>query len=419
LRIVLASEYFYPQTRGGTEMYVYQLAKQLIAHGHECIVLSLSNDFKESLFEDIPIIYISYNKTEYQESNDPSNLHELVSTLDSINPDVFHLHTLSPALGTSHIVHLHKIGYKTVFTTHLPNFLCTRGDLLFKGIEACDGVVSYGKCMECVLHTNGYENSIMQDILITFSKNNVITYFLPTLANVKNKIRFIENFKIDIDFVIAVSQWQKDLLIINGFDENKVSLCRQSINEDFILTQRKNKSEASLNIGYVGRIVEEKGFHLLLDTLENIDNANYKLNIAAIKSEHQLSYYKENKAKALKLNCTWNENLNAEEVITFIDELDLLVVPSTWLETGPYVIYEALARKVPVLAFNRGGSVELIKNNVDSILVNTEIEFKQQLQKLIDNPIKLKELSNQIQLSRTTRELYLEMMNVYNKLIVQ
>jgi glycosyltransferase involved in cell wall biosynthesis len=154
---------------------------------------------------------------------------------------------------------------------------------------------------------------------------------------------------------------------------------------------------------------------VLLDCLIDIDKDNYELYVAAIKTENHLNYYHINKKLALNLNAVWKENLNSEEVISFIDEIDLLIVPSVWLETGPYVIYEALARKVPVLAFKKGGSVELINNGVDSILIGSVQDFKIQLAEFINNSTKALELSIKINMQRTTQMLYKEMETLYLK----
>jgi glycosyltransferase involved in cell wall biosynthesis len=41
---------------------------------------------------------------------------------------------------------------------------------------------------------------------------------------------------------------------------------------------------------------------------------------------------------------------------------DLIAVPSTWLETGPLVVYEAFAASVPILGSDLGGIAELVED---------------------------------------------------------
>ncbi len=412
MKIVLATEYFYPTSKGGTEMYVYQLATELIRNGHECKVISLSNDVKEAVYEGIQVFYIPFING-HLESENPENLHALISLLDNINPQIIHVHSLSPSLGVNHLAHLHLIGYTTFFTAHLPNFTCTRGDLLYMGKEICDGEIIYNRCMNCILNSKGNKNKISNNLITAISKNKNVQNLFPTLAVIQNKINSVEVFKKYIDEIIVVSNWQKEVLLLNKFNSTHLTVCRQAIDKEIILAEKKNTNISKLKIGYIGRIVPEKGIDVLLNCLEDVNKDSIELHIAAIKTDNHLNYYHTNKELALRLNSKWKENLNSTEILNFIDEIDLLAVPSVWLETGPYVIYEALARKVPVLAFKKGGSVELINNEVDSILVESVYEFKAQLLDLINNPKKVLALSTNINIQRTTDMLYKEMETLY------
>ncbi len=413
MKIVLATEYFYPISKGGTEMYVYQLAKELIKNGHDCVVISLSNELKEDVYEGIPVFYIPFINGNHLESEMPENLHSLISVLDKINPQIVHLHSLSPSLGVNHLVHLHFIGYKTFFTAHLPNFTCARGDLLYMGKEICDGEIIYDRCMNCILNSKGKNNVISNSLITLFSKNKYTQHLFPTLAVIQNKINSVELIKKNIDEIIVVSGWQKEVLLLNEFNSSNLTVCRQAIDKDIILNEKRNPISTKLKIGYIGRIVPEKGIDLLLNCLEGVDKDTYELHVAAIKTDNHLNYYHTNKKIALNLNSVWEENLNSVEVLNFLDKIDLLVVPSVWLETGPYVIYEALARKVPVLAFKKGGSVELINNTIDSILVDSVQDFKIQLIELINNANNVIKLSASIDMQRTTNMLFKEMETLY------
>ncbi len=416
MKIVLASEYYYPQTKGGTEMYVHQLAKQLILNGHDCLIISLSDDSKEDEYDGVKIKYIPFLKGEFQESINPNNLYYLMSIIDSFNPDIFHLHTLSPSLGANHLLHLEKNGYKTVFTTHLPNFTCNRGDLLRNGTDVCDGLVEYNKCMSCELNKLGVKNRFLSRILIEFSKYKTIRHFIPALSGVYNKIQQINIFK-NIHKIITVSNWQKKVLALNKFVEEDISVVRQSISSDCILDEKINKVHSKIRFGYIGRVVPEKGFHLLYSSLKDLPINSYQLMVAAILSPSHFQYYTKQKELISKLSSNWIENIESNEVISFLDQLDVLLVPSTWLETGPYVIYEALARKIPVIAFHRGGAIELIENQVNGILVNTEQEFKKEIKNIVSHPETLDHLISNINLTRTTKHLYSEMEKIYSEII--
>jgi glycosyltransferase involved in cell wall biosynthesis len=48
-----------------------------------------------------------------------------------------------------------------------------------------------------------------------------------------------------------------------------------------------------------------------------------------------------------------------------LDDADAIVVPSTWWENSPVVIEEALARRVPVICSDIGGTAEKVRDGVD------------------------------------------------------
>ncbi len=59
-----------------------------------------------------------------------------------------------------------------------------------------------------------------------------------------------------------------------------------------------------------------------------------------------------------------------DDVGGFLRTVDLLVVPSQAVDANPRVIPEAYAAGVPVVAFDGGGTPELIENGVTGLLVN-------------------------------------------------
>ena len=55
----------------------------------------------------------------------------------------------------------------------------------------------------------------------------------------------------------------------------------------------------------------------------------------------------------------WQAPVPMDEVIATMQGMDALLVPSTWLETGPLVVYEALAAGTRVIGSQLGGIAEL------------------------------------------------------------
>lgn len=395
-------------------MYVYQLAKELIEHGHECMVISLSNEISTAVYDGINIRYIPFEEQAYNDVKHPKNLDALLEIVNEYSPDVFHLHTYTSSLGINHLLKVKELGIKVYFTSHLPNFTCLRGDLMKLGKEVCDGLVTKDKCMNCYLHSTGITNEWSRKILISASSIPYIKNVISRLNQYHAKVEILNTYKNRFDNIIVVSEWQKRLLILNGFKPESISVCRQSINLENKLQEKRTHLNEKISIGFIGRIVKVKGLHILFEALRKIDHTQFEINVVGIKSVNELEYYNSMRIMANDLNVNWTDNLESSEIFKFLDKIDLLVIPSFFLETGPIVAFEALARKVPVLTFDYGGTKELI-NEENGYLINYPSEMENILQNILENRADLYKKSDSIEYVRTSSELYTETINIYTK----
>jgi glycosyltransferase involved in cell wall biosynthesis len=101
-------------------------------------------------------------------------------------------------------------------------------------------------------------------------------------------------------------------------------------------------------VGYLGRLTDAKGVDVLLAA---IDGTEKRLIVAG---EGESSYVDGLKAHASG-DVEWRGQIDLAE---FFDEIDVLVVPSVWLEPFGLVVVEAARAGVPVLVANQPGLVE-------------------------------------------------------------
>jgi glycosyltransferase involved in cell wall biosynthesis len=101
-------------------------------------------------------------------------------------------------------------------------------------------------------------------------------------------------------------------------------------------------------VGYLGRLTDAKGVDVLLAAIEGTDK---RLIVAG---EGESSY-----VHGLKGHATGDVEWRGQiDLAAFFDEIDVLVVPSVWLEPFGLVVVEAARAGVPVLVANRPGLVE-------------------------------------------------------------
>ncbi len=81
------------------------------------------------------------------------------------------------------------------------------------------------------------------------------------------------------------------------------------------------------------------------------------------------------------------EFLGVVSAESFLDSIDLLIVPSKWNEPYGRVIIESMGRKVPVAAGMVGGIPELLKDN-PTFLFEDDDELTELIKKYINGDIK-------------------------------
>ena len=72
---------------------------------------------------------------------------------------------------------------------------------------------------------------------------------------------------------------------------------------------------------------------------------------------------------------------------------------------------------MPVLSYNKGGAVELINNNHNGWLINSDEELREKLIELVNNKELVANASRNIQEVRDTKMLYIEMNTIYSSML--
>jgi len=168
-----------------------------------------------------------------------------------------------------------------------------------------------------------------------------------------------------VDVMVALNDWSRKLLILNGVEESKIRLIRHGVKEEQVIDNRAEGREAdkeTLKLVFLGRVAPEKGIDVLLRALRLV-KTRVELDIYGIGSDMGNSISDIGNAKV-----RWLEPVKPEQVVETIRKYDALVVPSVWLETGPLVVLEAFAAGVPVIGSRLGGIAEMVRDGVNGLL---------------------------------------------------
>ena len=116
-------------------------------------------------------------------------------------------------------------------------------------------------------------------------------------------------------------------------------------------------------IGFAGSVAPHKGLHILLEALQQLragagNVAPVKLQVAGRCGDS--AYRRSLERLGSGLDVQWQGELQHEQMVSFIDAVDVVVVPSLSPENQPQIILECLARNTPVIASDVPGAAELL-----------------------------------------------------------
>src|SRR5262249_49400198 len=123
-----------------------------------------------------------------------------------------------------------------------------------------------------------------------------------------------------------------------------------------------------LRVGFVGTLVWHKGVHVLLEAAAQLprDRAEVK-----VFGDPEV-FPRDSRALrdlAADLPVTFFGGFAPERTPEVYAEIDVLAVPSLWLENSPLVIHEAFMAGLPVVGSRIGGIPELVTHEVSGLLV--------------------------------------------------
>lgn len=158
------------------------------------------------------------------------------------------------------------------------------------------------------------------------------------------------------------------------------------------------KSNNKIKIGMAGRINRWKGQKLFVDMAKLVSEENDNVEFLIAGDVYKGEDYILDDLKGYILESGVKEKIGllgqVDNMSNFYKKLDIFVLPSIQPEPFGLVVIEAMNNKLPVVATNHGGPVEIIDNNIDGFLV--DYKDAREMAQVVNKLIKDKELRNYI-----------------------
>ena len=212
-------------------------------------------------------------------------------------------------------------------------------------------------------------------------------------------------------------KFKRDINIIpTGLDINRFHKENFDIKEIAELKRKYGINKDDFSILFVGRIGKEKNIDLLINGMPN----NKKLKLIIIGDGPDISFYKKLvKDKKLDKNVIFVGKVPYNEIPIYY-QLGNVFATASKSETQGLTVIEALSSSLPVLAISDDSFKDVIINEQNGFIFQTEEEYNKILNKLLDNRNLLVNLSNEARISSnkySSDEFAKNVLKVYEKAI--
>jgi len=360
--------------------------------------------------------------------------HVLEEYFSEIDPEIVHLHHLAAPESRALVTIAKKRNVPVILTYHTPTMTCAHGDLLIYGKRLCRGVVTYRRCLRCIqtkynipyflafmwAYAPAWFTHTLGIFVSSFPARNKFTTWLQLPLLVKQHMNEWDDIFFMIDQFVSVCQWGSDLLRNNNIPREKISLCRHGASGRDI-DQPKRKDHGVLRVGYIGRITHSKGLDTLVRAFRHIPrDINIELSVYGSPGEDERSIKYFNMLVCQSKNerrIKWCGVLREEVKVRALREMDILAIPSRWLETGPLVLLEAWSTGTPIIGSRRGGIAEMVHDHRGGILFPPEDSksLGQTLEKIYHDDNLLATLASTIPPIRKEEDVAIEMEALYSR----
>jgi glycosyltransferase involved in cell wall biosynthesis len=449
LTIVHAIHDFLPRHRAGSEIYAFNLCRHL-ADRHDITILCAEYDLGRHhgevvwrMYEGLPVVEVVNNWTEpsFEDTyRSPLITNRLDHVLRAIRPDVLHVHSLLnlsfelPRLASAR-------GIPVVGTLHDYTLVCASGGQRIHRAESylCE-VIDPVRCARC------FEESTLTVMRSAAQASTA----LPSLASraaaaayrlapgpVRSAVRFVRAAGQtgvapsdiagrlnaaravlgEFDCLVAPSRSIADEFVWLGADPGRLEVSdygtaplrpagvvrHDEMQPDLVrhqvvrhgAEQPAGEGDRKVRFGYAGTLVWHKGVHVAIDALRSLPPGRAELQVWG-DPETFPEYVADLRRRAEGLPVRFMGGFERPDAANVYAGIDVLIVPSLWLENSPLVIHEAFISGVPVIGSRIGGIPGLVNDGVNGLLVDagSDASLAAAMRALIDSPSRIRQLAS-------------------------
>jgi glycosyltransferase involved in cell wall biosynthesis len=386
---------FPPDTWAGTEIYTYNLAKEMARRGHRVTVLARVPaddrdlpDFhvEDSEFQGLRVLRMTHRleHASLRESYCQPKAEAAFNTILAREaPDLVHFqHLIHTSAGLVHVAK--RAGMATVITCHDYWSICARVQLIRPDGEICPENMGSG-CYLCVKErglgliprmkrldraagplVGALAKGLRKGVELTGTSAGRWEGFDDML----DRQGYVVGAYAAADLRISPSRFLRQKLVDTaGFDPRRFLFSDNGMRTDHVhALQKEPDPEGRVRFGFVGSLVWYKGGETLIRAMRELAGEKVVLNVYGGFDPSSDPHHAELERLAEGAPVVFKGRFDNARLSEVYAEIDVLVVPSIWYENSPITIHEAYLTETPVLASDLGGMAEFVKDGVDGLL---------------------------------------------------
>jgi glycosyltransferase involved in cell wall biosynthesis len=438
VKIVHLLGWYFPDSVGGTEVYVEGLCRRLRAAGHEVLIAAPdSHQVAPEHYEHDGVPVFRYaipavpTRDEANHRLPVRGADALYRWLATERPDILHVHSFTTGVGLPEMREAHRLGIRVIVTCHLPGlgYMCRTGELMQWGRFPCDGIAIPGKCAACFLTRAGMPESAARVAGAIPPALGSLLGRLPgpigTTLGMTASVREFQTLQREmftlVERFVVLNDTARRMLIANGSPAGKLVLNRLGLGHANVTRKPSpdlQPAAAPVRFGCVGRLYPAKGILELVRAAVAIPRAvPFHLDIRGPQLDAaSRSYAAELQAAAGDdPRVTIGSGVAGAEIPALLAGYDLLLIPSVGFENGPTIALEAMAVGTPIIASRIGNLAEIVRDGENGRLVapgNIE-EWSRALTELANHPSTIDRWRLALHQPRTMDDIAAEYLSLY------
>lgn len=368
MRLLYVIHQFFPDCHSGTEQYCLAAAREARRRGDEVTVLSLHPCHEDEVppvrlfdqpYDGFRVVRLNHWRRMNPNDvlRDYQNRHLdgwFQQVLDDVRPQAVHFFHLRQ-LGSNLIDVARRNGLRTVVNLMDFWYLCPRFTLLRRDGSLCEGPPDGGAgCVACEFPELAAAAPAASPAPASDAGPARLRALLDRIGQQLLHLG-------QADTVFAPSRFLADLFAKNGFPRQRLTVLPYGLEPGRIVPIPVQRPRQPLRLGFCGVLSPWKAPHLVIDAVRG-SSANVTLHVHGRTDEPMFQAY----IDRLRADAAGDARIHfpgayaAGDAPRVFADMDLLVVPSTWYENTPFVVLEAFAAGVPVLASDLGGLREVV-----------------------------------------------------------